>query len=112
MLGSYVFDLQTIFDDCEKHAEMHDKLNAAARETFISDSKPYRYDLYGVDNDFDLIEAMYAEDRRSTGMLLREPWFIDFRIECAMNPEYTERCLASDAFRDVHDEILRRLGRF
>jgi hypothetical protein len=62
-----------------------------------------------VDNDFDLIEAMWEANRRSTGDLLREPWFRDFRIKCAINPQYTERCLNSDAFRDVKDDILRWL---
>lgn len=109
MLGSYGFDLHSVFDECRKHESLHKRLNEAARETFTSDSMAYRYELYGVDNDFDLIEAMYEDDRRSTGNLLCEPWFNEFRIECAMNPEYTERCLNSDAFRDVKDDILRRL---
>ena len=68
------------------------------------------YNRYGVDNDFDLAEAMYEDYSSYTGNLIREPKFIEFRIQCAMNPEYTEKCLESRAFRDVKDDILRKLG--
>lgn len=68
------------------------------------------YDFYGVDNDFDLAEAMFFNFERSTGNLVRTPWFVDFRIKCGLNPEYTEKCLKSEAFQDVKDEILKRLS--
>ena len=109
MLGSYGVNLDTVFDDCAEHAALHRELNDAARNAFEHESMSYRYSLYGVDNDFDLIEAMYEEDRRSTGNLLNEPWFKELRMRCAMNPDYTEKCLASDAFRDLIDGIRKML---
>ena len=111
-MGSYFVDAATIRARCERDKERYERF----AKNFIkmlneSDSEflARQYRIYGVDNDFDLIEAMWDADRQSTGDLLSEPWFIDFRIKCAMNPEYTERCLASRAFYDVKDAILKRL---
>lgn len=111
-MGSYFVDASTIRARRERNKERYERF----AENFIkllneSDSEflARQYRIYGVDNDFDLIEAMWAADRQSTGDLLSEPWFIDFRIKCAMNPEYTEKCLESRAFYDVKDEVLRRL---
>ena len=68
-------------------------------------------DIYGGDNEFETIERLYAEWSDWAPHLLLGRDFAERRIACAMNPEYTERCLSSDAFADVRDEILKRLNR-
>ena len=67
------------------------------------------YQQYHVDNDFDLIEAIYKEDCDTTGNLWSGQWFKDLRMKCAMNPEYTEKCLNSPAFWDMKDIILEQI---
>lgn len=69
------------------------------------------YAIYGVDNEFDFIEAVYADWSDYSPRSIHSDLFVERRIACAMNPEFTERCLVSPAFADVRDEILRRLGR-
>lgn len=113
-MGSYRIDATTIKAKRERDRDRYDKLAQSMADALnMSESEVLarQYNIYGVDNDFDLIEAMWDADRQSTGDLLSEPWFIDFRIRCAMNPEYTEKCLESRVFYDVKDEILRRLHR-
>lgn len=68
-------------------------------------------DVYRGKNEFETIERLYAEWFEWAPHLLLSRDFAERRIACAMNPEYTERCLLSDAFADVRDEILKRLNR-
>lgn len=70
------------------------------------DRRLQNYQQYGVDNDFDLIEAMYADYSQYLDDLISDSAFVELRIECAMNPEYTDRCLVSPAFVDIRDKIL------
>ena len=112
-MSSYFVDAAAARAEYEANKEFYDNFIESFLKTLDMDESEFlsrKYRIYGVDNDFDLIEAMWEADRRSTGDLLSEPWFIDFRIRCAMNPEYTEKCLESRAFYDVKDEILRRLS--
>lgn len=112
-MGSYFVDAATIRARRERDRERYDKLAqsmAAALDMNESEILARQYDIYGVDNDFDLVEAMYDAHRDSTGDILSEPWFNELRHKCAMNPEYMKRCLASDAFWDMRDEILRRFA--
>jgi hypothetical protein len=79
------------------------------RQVHDEDSVLPYYDQYHVNNDFDLVEAIYKEDCDTTGNLWGGQWFRDLRMRCVMNPEYTERCLESPAFWDMKDEILEYL---
>lgn len=111
-MGSYFIDMDAVRARYEKNKTRYDKMAQSLADSLnMTDSEilARQYHVYGVDNDFDLVEAMYNEDRYSTGNLLGDPWFNELRIKCAMNPEYTEKCLNSPAFWDVKDEILRRL---
>ena len=106
--SDYVVDISKFLDSCkfDVRSERVEQFLESCESYSISDE----YEMYGVDNDFDLAEAIYDEFSRSTGNLIRQDWFVDFRIQCAMNPEYTEKCLQSRAFRDVRDDILKKLG--
>lgn len=64
---------------------------------------------YGVDNEFDLIEALYSDYVNYDPHELDSIRFHELRIECAMNPEYTDKCLVSPVFADVRDDILECL---
>ena len=111
-MGSYFVDAATVRAEYEANKAFYDEFTEGFLKTLDMDESELllrNYQIYGVDNDFDLIEAMWKADRKSTGDLLSEPWFIDFRVKCALNPEYTERCLESRAFYDVKDEIIRQL---
>lgn len=110
MLSGYGVDIDAVirsYSESKKNIDSYfdTVMNATSSHTWSDE-----YESYGVDNDFDLAEAIYEECARSTGNLVRNPDFVEFRINIAMDPEYTERCLSSVAFRDVKDEILRRLS--
>lgn len=70
----------------------------------------YMYYKYSVDNDFDLVEAVYDDYAKNKPYKLSQPEFYLWRIRVAMIPEYTEKCLNSHAFADIHDDIVARLA--
>lgn len=97
------WDIQKLADAMKNGAYDDDDVTVA--------SLPSEYDEYGVDNEFDLIEAAYKDWWENSPHLLRASTFRARRIACGLDPRYTDKCLESEAFADVRDEILRRLKR-
>ena len=75
-------------------------------ETLPQRMRERDYRVYGVDNDFDLAEAMYADLCENDPRAIHDRGFVEFRLDVATCPEFTERCLASSAFADIRDEIV------
>ena len=107
---SYFVDAARVKMRYEHDKERYDKFAENVIKSLNADESDIlacQYQIYNVDNEFDLVEAMWKADRCSTGDLLSEPWFNKLRLKCVMNPEYTERCFASPAFADIKRSILR-----
>ena len=109
MPSRYNLNLRKIAAEVEAHIDEEQRAFELAKRRYEENPMYQLYRRYGVDNDFDLIEAMYKARYRSTSDAFNDKWCVDLRIKCGMDPEYTERCLMSPAFMDVRDEILRRI---
>lgn len=72
---------------------------------FREASRKHRYALHHVDNDFDLMEALYEEALLEYPQRLFDKDFYAERLQVAKNPEYTDKCLKSPAFKDLWDDI-------
>ena len=72
---------------------------------FQEASRKHRYALHHVDNDFDLMEALYEEALLEYPKRLFDKDFYAERLQVAKNPEYTDKCLKSPAFEDLWDDI-------
>ena len=64
-----------------------DALENNVRVCLPTDSDDYA--LYGVDNEFDYIEALYMDWVDYAPQLIVTLTFIGRRIRCAMNPDFT-----------------------
>ena len=110
MPSRYNLNLRKIAAEVEAHIDDERRAFELAKRWYEENPMYQLYLQYGVDNDFDLIEAMYRERYESTSDIFNDKWCVDLRMKCAMNPKYTEKCLNSPAFWDIKAEILEYLG--